>query len=58
MTDLIKFVQLFRFPEALKFLFSNSRLSNSKKEGKWDLTSSEALMTSLAGEVGNGNIGG
>ena len=54
----LNFVQVIGFPEALKFLFSNSRSSIRKQEGKGDLTSYEALMTSLGGVVGNGNIAG
>ena len=54
----LKFIQLFGNTDALKFLFSKSRSRDSRQEDKGDLTSYEALMTSLGGVVGNGNIAG
>ena len=54
----LKFIQLFGFTDALKFLLSKYRLSSTSEKEKGDLTSYEALMTSLGGVVGNGNIAG
>lgn len=54
----LKFIQLFGFTDALKFLLSKYRLSSAGEKEKGDLTSYEALMTSLGGVVGNGNIAG
>jgi len=54
----LRFIQLFGFTEAIKFLFNKSRSRGSNKDDKGDLTSYEALMTSLGGVVGNGNIAG
>lgn len=54
----LRFVQLFGFRDGVKSLLSKSRISANGKKEKGELTSYEALMTSLGGIVGNGNIAG
>lgn len=54
----LKFIQLFGFTDALKFVISKITISSRKERKKGELTSYEALMTSLGGVVGNGNIAG
>ena len=54
----LRFIQIFGFSDAIKFLLSKIKISSRKQTAKGDLTSYEALMTSLGGVVGNGNIAG
>lgn len=50
------FVQIRRFPDAVKLVFASA--SRDKSRGSGTITPFQALSTALAATVGNGNIGG
>jgi len=54
----LRFVQMKRLGLSFRLLFSRKDLGESQKERKGDITPFQALMTSLACTVGNGNIAG
>jgi len=54
----LRFVQMKRLGLSFRLLLSRKDLGESQKERKGDITPFQALMTSLACTVGNGNIAG
>ena len=58
LTIRLRFVQLRRFKLSYRLLFGQKDFGESKKERKGDITPFQALTTSLACTVGNGNIAG
>jgi AGCS family alanine or glycine:cation symporter len=54
----LRFVQMKRLGLSFRLLFSRKDLGESQKERKGDITPFQALTTSLACTVGNGNIAG
>ena len=58
LTIRLRFVQLRRFKLSYRLLFGQKDFGESEKERKGDITPFQALTTSLACTVGNGNIAG
>jgi len=58
LTFRLRFVQIRRFGLSLRFLFDRKDFGESEKERKGDITPFQAIATSLACTVGNGNIAG
>lgn len=54
----LKFVQLRKLRLSLRFAFGSSSLGESSSEKKGDISPFQAMTTSLAGVIGNGNIAG
>ena len=54
----LRFIQVRRFRLSLRLLLGSKDFGESKKERKGDITPFQALMTSLAAVIGNGNIAG
>lgn len=53
----LKFVQVRKFPLALKYVLGNASFFG-KEEGKRGMTSFQALATAIAAQVGTGNVAG
>lgn len=53
----LKFVQVRKFPQAMKAVFGNFTL-RGKKAGKEGMSSFQSLTTAVAAQVGTGNIAG
>lgn len=58
LTIRLRFVQIRRFSLSFRLLLGRKDLGESEKERKGDITPFQALTTSLACTVGNGNIAG
>ncbi|MFW6129350.1 MAG: alanine/glycine:cation symporter family protein [Candidatus Aminicenantaceae bacterium] len=58
LTIRLRFIQIRKFRLSFKFLFGHKDLGESEKERKGDISPFQALTTSLAATVGNGNIAG
>jgi AGCS family alanine or glycine:cation symporter len=58
LTFRLRFVQIRRFKLSFRLLFGKKDFGESDKERKGDITPFQALTTSLACTVGNGNIAG
>lgn len=58
LTICLRFAQLRRFGLSFRLLLGRKEFGESKKERKGDISPFQALTTSLAATVGNGNIGG
>lgn len=54
----LKFVQISKLGLSFRFAFGSSRLGESSSEKTGDITPFQAMTTSLAGVIGNGNIAG
>jgi AGCS family alanine or glycine:cation symporter len=54
----LKFIQLQRLGLSFRFLLGKKEYGESKRERKGDITPFQALTTSLAAVIGNGNIAG
>ncbi len=54
----LRFVQVRKLGLAIKLSFSKKDFGESSRDRKGDITPFQALTTSLAGVIGNGNIGG
>ncbi|MBN2245597.1 MAG: sodium:alanine symporter family protein, partial [Candidatus Aminicenantes bacterium] len=54
----LKFIQIRKFGLSLRFAFGSTNLGESSSERKGDITPFQAMTTSLAGVIGNGNIAG
>ncbi len=58
LTICLRFAQLRRFGLSFRLLLGRKEFGESKKERKGDISPFQALTTSLAATIGNGNIGG
>ena len=58
LTICLRFAQLRRFGLSFRLLLGRKDFGESKKERKGDISPFQALTTSLAATIGNGNIGG
>jgi AGCS family alanine or glycine:cation symporter len=58
LTIRLRFIQVRRFRLSLRLLTGPKDFGESKKEREGDITPFQALMTSLAAVIGNGNIAG
>ncbi len=58
LTIRLRFVQVRRFRLSLRLLLGSKDFGESQKERKGDISPFQALMTSLAAVIGNGNIAG
>jgi AGCS family alanine or glycine:cation symporter len=58
LTIRLRFVQVRRFQLSLRLLLGSKDFGESQKERKGDISPLQALMTSLAAVIGNGNIAG
>lgn len=58
LTIRLRFIQVRRFRLSLRLLLGSKDFGESQKERKGDITPFQALMTSLAAVIGNGNIAG
>ena len=54
----LKFVQISKLGLSFRFAFGSSSLGESRSEKTGDITPFQAMTTSLAGVIGNGNIAG
>lgn len=54
----LKFIQLSKLGLSFRFAFGSSSLGESSSEKTGDITPFQAMTTSLAGVIGNGNIAG
>ena len=58
LTFRLRFVQLRKFGLSFRLLFGRKGFGESGKEGRGDISPIQALTTSLAATIGNGNIAG
>ncbi|MGB2844450.1 MAG: alanine:cation symporter family protein, partial [Candidatus Aminicenantaceae bacterium] len=58
LTIRMRFVQVRRFGLSFRLLLGKKDFGESAKERKGDISPFQALTTSLAATIGNGNIGG
>jgi AGCS family alanine or glycine:cation symporter len=58
LTIRLRFIQVRRFRLSLRLLLGSKDFGESQKERKGDISPFQALMTSLAAVIGNGNIAG
>lgn len=58
LTIRLRFIQVRRFGLSLRLLLGSKDFGESQQERKGDITPFQALMTSLAAVIGNGNIAG
>ena len=58
LTIRLRFVQVRRFRLSLRLLLGSKDFGESQAERKGDISPFQALMTSLASVIGNGNIAG
>ncbi len=58
LTIRLRFIQVRRFRLSLRLLLGSKDFGESQKERTGDITPFQALMTSLAAVIGNGNIAG
>jgi AGCS family alanine or glycine:cation symporter len=54
----LRFIQVRRFGLSLRFLLGKREFGETREERKGDISPFQALTTSLAATIGNGNIGG